>query len=108
MDIKIKRGQILKDLRKTKGLNQNDLAEFLGVSQQAYQKYEYGTAEPSFDNLIKLADLYNVTTDYLLGRDTDDIPVINKLASEFNMSAFEKKIFEGYVNYCPYCGKKLK
>ena len=69
MDIKIKRGQILKDLRKSKGLNQSELASMLEISNQAYQKYEYGTAEPNYDTLCKLADFYGVSTDYLLGRE---------------------------------------
>ncbi|MCM1009101.1 MAG: helix-turn-helix domain-containing protein [Ruminococcus flavefaciens] len=66
--MKTKRGQILKDLRRAKGLNQSYFAELLGISLTAYQKYEHGTAEPNFDNLSKLADFYGVTTDYLLGR----------------------------------------
>ena len=73
MDIKIKRGQILKDLRKSKGLNQSELASMLEISNQAYQKYEYGTAEPNYDTLCKLADFYGVTTDYLLGRDPNPL-----------------------------------
>lgn len=75
MDIKLKRGQILKELRKSKKLNQSELANFLEVSNQAYQKYEYGTAEPTFDNLSKLADFYGVTTDYLLGREPPSDPL---------------------------------
>ena len=73
MDIKIKRGQLLKELRKKRNLNQNELATILNVSNQAYQKYEYGTAEPTFDNLSKLADFYGVTTDYLLGRTNEKL-----------------------------------
>lgn len=81
IDMKIKRGQILKELRKEKGLNQIQLAKFIGVSVQAYQKYEYGTAEPTFDSVCKLADFYNVTADYLLGRE----PVPNPFA-DLNLS----------------------
>lgn len=66
--MKIKRGQILRDLRTSKRLNQSCLSELLGISLTAYQKYEHGTAEPNFDNLSKLADFYGVSTDYLLGR----------------------------------------
>lgn len=69
MDMKIKRGQILKELRLDKNLSQQDVADILEVSARAYQKYEYGTAEPNFDNLSKLADFYGVSTDYLLGRE---------------------------------------
>ena len=70
--MKAKRGQILKDLRKLKGLNQSYFSDMLGISLTAYQKYEHGTAEPNFDNLSKLADFYGVTTDYLLGRETNN------------------------------------
>lgn len=66
---KIKRGQILKELRKSKDLSQSVISKMLDITLQAYQKYEYGTAEPTFDKLCKLADFYGVTTDYLLGRD---------------------------------------
>lgn len=72
--MKIKRGQILRDLRTSKRLNQSRLAELLGVSLTAYQKYEHGTAEPNFDNLSKLADFYGVSTDYLLGREPSPPP----------------------------------
>lgn len=81
IDMKIKRGQILKELRKEKGLNQIQLAKFIGVSVQAYQKYEYGTAEPTFDSVCKLADFYNVTADYLLGREAAPNPF-----SDLNLS----------------------
>lgn len=82
IDMKIKRGQILKELRKEKGLNQIQLAKFIGVSVQAYQKYEYGTAEPTFDSVCKLADFYNVTADYLLGREAAPNPFADLNLSE--------------------------
>ena len=47
--------------------------------------------------LSKLADFYNVTTDYLLGRNTDEPKTIDCLAGEFNMSALEKKILDNYL-----------
>lgn len=96
--MKTKRGQILKELRKSKGLNQSFFAEMLGISLTAYQKYEHGTAEPNFDNLSKLADFYDVTTDYLLGRETGDPETIDKLVGEFNMSALEKEILDNYLS----------
>ena len=82
IDMKIKRGPILKELRKEKGLNQIQLAKFIGVSVQAYQKYEYGTAEPTFDSVCKLADFYNVTADYLLGREPAPNPFADLNLSE--------------------------
>lgn len=91
--MKIKRSQILKELRKSKGLNQNELANFLGVSNQAYQKYEYGTAEPNFDNLTKLADFYNVTTDYLLGREPRSNPI-----EQLPVGEQDRAIVQAYIN----------
>lgn len=44
------------------------LREHLGVSAQAINQYRLGIARPSLENLCKIADFYNVTTDYLLGR----------------------------------------
>lgn len=57
----------LKRFRKTFNLKQKDVADTLGVKQQSYQVYESGT-KPSAEVIVKLADAYDVSTDYLLGR----------------------------------------
>ena len=57
----------LKLLRNEKNLSQKQVAEQLGITVSAYSNYEQGIREPSYDILIKIAKLYNVTTDYLLG-----------------------------------------
>ena len=62
----------LKDLRKAKGVTQKAMAEFIGMLERSYQMYEYGKREPSHAITIKLADYFNVSLDYLLGR-TDDL-----------------------------------
>ena len=64
----------------------------------AYQKYENGTRDVSTEMLSKLADLFNVTTDYLLGRNTGEPDTIDQLAGEFNMTALEKKILDNYLS----------
>lgn len=97
MSDKIIRGNILKSLRENKKLRQSDLATILDISQQAYQRYENGTSEPNGDGLSKLADFYGVTTDYLLGREQGEPSAVEKLAGEFNMTALEREILEGYV-----------
>lgn len=97
IDMKIKRGQILKELRKEKGLNQIQLAKFIGVSVQAYQKYEYGTAEPTFDSVCKLADFYNVTSDYLLGREAAPNPFADLNLSEDD----EAEVIAKYMSLPP-------
>ena len=61
-------GQRLKDLRKQKKVGQNEVAELLGVSLRSYQFYESGEYDPSLPNLVVLADYFQVSTDYLLGR----------------------------------------
>ena len=95
---KSQRGTILKELRKSKGLNQGELANYLGISAQAYQKYEYGTAEATYDTLCALANFYGVTTDYLLGRDKGEPDMLDSLAGRFNMNGIEKKIAADYLN----------
>lgn len=70
----------LKELRKEKKLTQSDVAKHLGISIQAYSHYELGTAEPTIDNLIKLAKYYDVSVDYLIGANDIKInPDISKL-----------------------------
>lgn len=59
----------LQQLRKSRGLTQDDLAEILGISLSSYQKYERDSISPSYETLCKIADFYHVTTDYLLGRE---------------------------------------
>lgn len=57
-------------------MNQTKVAEYLGMSQTGYSKYEIGERDIPTQILIKLADLYGVSVDYLLGR--TNIPEMNK------------------------------
>ncbi len=59
----------LRDLREDKDLKQTDIAEYLGIQQTVYSRYERGFQTIPVEHLIKLADFYDVTTDYLLGRE---------------------------------------
>ena len=61
----------IKDLREDNDLTQKQLSQFLNVSQVAYSYYEIGKRSLPLDLLCKLADFYNCSTDYLLGR-TDE------------------------------------
>lgn len=58
----------LKELRKSKGLKQTELAALMGVAPRQYQRYERGEGEPSLAGWIFLADFFDVTLDYLVGR----------------------------------------
>jgi transcriptional regulator with XRE-family HTH domain len=65
-DIKI--GERLKEARLSAGLSQRRLAEQLGIALRSYQYYETDRNYPAIPYLIMLADILNVSTDYLLGR----------------------------------------
>ncbi len=61
-------GKNLRELRRTYGYTQRYMAEFLGIAQPSYIRYENGSAEPNFDNLVRIAELFDVSADFLLGR----------------------------------------
>lgn len=66
--------QRLQSLRKKSGYSQEQLAEMLGLSRQAVSKWESGQGKPDVDNLIRLAEIYQVSADFILfGRQTDGI-----------------------------------
>ena len=58
----------IKNLREDRDLKQETLAEMLGVRQTTYSKYELGKINVPVEMLMKLADFYGVTLDYLVGR----------------------------------------
>jgi len=61
-------GDRLKQLRTNKNIMQKDMAKYLEIATISYQRYEYGEREPDFNKLVKIADYFNVSIDYLLGR----------------------------------------
>ena len=61
----------LRDIREDKDLSQADVAKFLKTSQQQYSKYELGIRSMPIEKLNKLADFYQTSVDYLIGR-TDE------------------------------------
>ncbi len=56
----------IQSLRKTKGISQEQLADYLGVSRQAVSKWESEQSSPDLENIILISDYFEVTTDYLL------------------------------------------
>lgn len=68
----------LKKLRKDAGLTQVDVAEKLGISQPAYASWERGVKKPTQENLVKIAQVLNVSIDYLVGNSNEEI-MNNKL-----------------------------
>lgn len=83
-------------LRKEKGYSQYEAAERLGFSRGKLANYEQGTRQPDYDTLEIIADFYDVSTDYLLGRtdnpsfsqeekQEDSLEQINKLLKKYNI-----------------------
>lgn len=58
----------LRQLRKERQVHQKDIADYLNITVRTYQYYESGELEPGLEKLVKIADLFEVSTDYLLGR----------------------------------------
>lgn len=70
-------GERLAELRKNKGLKQEELAERLGISKSALSKYERNVSEPDDKLKVKFAEFFNVSLDYLLGLTREECPVHN-------------------------------
>lgn len=58
----------LKEMRAKRNLTQQQVADYIGCSSVVYSRYESGTRQPSIEVLLRLADLFGVTVDILLGR----------------------------------------
>ncbi len=96
MDTRVKRGQILKELRIKKGCKQTEIAALLKITPQAYQRYEYGASEPNADGFALLADFYDVPIDYLFGREKKTNPI-----AQLSDADAEKRILQAYFQLDP-------
>jgi transcriptional regulator with XRE-family HTH domain len=67
----------LRELREFNKYTQAEVAERLGVSRVAYGLHERGERQMSYEALSTIADLYKVSTDYLLGREATDMTILN-------------------------------
>lgn len=84
----------LKKLREDKGLQPKDVAKFLGITRQGYCRYEDGKSDLSTSTLSKLADFYNVSTDYLLGRDEKKL---SEDVASMTDNELDKALIHGYM-----------
>ena len=82
----------IREARKEKSLRQKDLADLVHVSLQTISGYETGYAQPPIDILIKLADVLEVSTDYLLGREND----IGLVEINSDLSGDEQELINQY------------
>lgn len=98
----------LKNLRIQNGYTQKEMAENLGTSQPSYQNWEKGTRKPSRITLQKIANFFNVSTDYLLGKtdipdpDSDidlDSAIDNSVAYDGTpITDHDREIIKNYLN----------
>lgn len=68
----------IKELRTQRKVSQKQLAEYLNVTQVQISKYELGKNEPDLETLSKIAKFYDVTIDYILDKEPNDLIVISK------------------------------
>ena len=73
----LKYGRI-RDIRNDRGLTQKQIAKILHVSQNTYSQYEIGTSRFPLDVVVKLAEFYDVSMDYLVGLTDDPAPYPRK------------------------------
>lgn len=89
----------LKKLRKKARLTQVDIARKLGISQQAYASWERGIKKPTQENLVKIAQILNVSVDYLVGNSEEKTDELDNIELLFRMNSKglneeEKAIFK--------------
>lgn len=89
----IKINDKLRQLRLSKNLTQEEIANVINIKQSSYSSYEIGRREPDLETLVKIADLYKISVDQLLGR-----PENNNLTTKENKPDFKsdlhKKLFD--------------
>ena len=78
----------IKDLREDRDMRQSDLAEATGIDQRTISNYETGKTYPDAYALIKLADFFDVSIDYLVGRTSCD----------FSSNQKKKKTIDGIIS----------
>lgn len=95
----------LKELREEMGISQYEFARRLGVAQSTVGGWESGKREPSFDTLKKIAEFFNTSVDYLLGRTNQRNPNKPELPPEFKTPEeaakfiLEQNVIMGYGGF---------
>ncbi|NFN09379.1 helix-turn-helix domain-containing protein [Clostridium botulinum] len=84
-------GKKIKFLRNEQGITQDQLADYINVSRQSVWGYENNSVEPSLNVLVKIADVFNVSLDYLLCRTNEkyNLNLENHTNKEFLLNIYE-------------------
>ena len=91
----------LRELRKNRGLTQKDVATKISVSPQSYGYYENEINHPDPQTLIKLADFFGCSIDYLVGRE-DDFGNVSVSSSPSDLTKDEKTLLERFRKLGPF------
>lgn len=84
----------LKKLREEAGVSQKTLAESIGVSQQSINKYENHNIEPDIETLIRIANFFNTSVDYVIGN--TEVRRKIEIVHTFELNDEEEKVLVGY------------
>ena len=100
----------LRELRIENEKTQSEMAEIFGVSRQVYANYENGINEPSLEMLIKMADFFSCSVDFLLSREDDfgSIAIGKENSFMDSLSTEEKKLLEDYRSLSPALQEMLQ
>ena len=90
---------VLKELREKKGLNQQQLADELGLQRNTISRYETGKREPDQETLLRLSDFFGVSVDYLLRGENKEAPPIE--AGEAGAAEFGQRLFAAHGDIAP-------
>ena len=91
-------GKRIEFLRDTAGMSQRDVSEIIGIAKSTYSGYELGQHEPSAETICRLAELFKVTTDFIIGKgymttDLDENAIMDyiskKLDNDYNMDSLQ-------------------
>ena len=107
--MKIKIGKNIKKLRNRDDITQEQLAEKLGVTNQAVSKWENGGGYPDIESVVSMADYFKVTTDYLLGHSRDliddiDLPFVDdeSILGKWLSLKWIKKMPDDFIDFMNY------
>lgn len=88
---------ILKDLRESQGVTQDEMAKYLKVSRSTIAGYETKRRQPDYDKLVKISKYFNVSIDYLLSQD-DTEELISIVPSPKQENVLDRSVIEAYKN----------
>lgn len=94
-------GERLRALRKQAGLTQQTVATRLNIHRTAYTKYETSGVTPDQQGLIKLAQIFGVTVDYLVGREDEPVAVAQSEDGAIPLSLLEQQLLQTFRQMSP-------